>query len=121
MLIAGMAIWDPASARNRNAAPESPASRNQAFLQRRRRPEKPIGSPIEADFVDGQDFTTVRLNAQRETISIDGTSGAALSAAWILQSYLNIPLRIMDTEYSFDLILSAFKNTQELQTAIDKA
>jgi hypothetical protein len=81
----------------------------------------PTGTPIEADYIDGQDFTTVELDAKRETISIRGTSGAALSAAWILQSHLDIPLRMVDTEYSFDLVLSSFSNIGELQTAIDKA
>jgi hypothetical protein len=81
----------------------------------------PTGTPIEADYIDGQDFTTVGLDSKRETISIRGTSGAALSAAWILQRYLDIPLRMVDTEYSFDLILSNFSNIEELRTAIDNA
>ena len=81
----------------------------------------PTGTPIEADYIDGQDFTTVGLDTKRETISIRGTSGAALSAAWILQSYLDIPLRMVDTDYSFDLILRDFANIEELQTAIDNA
>jgi hypothetical protein len=81
----------------------------------------PTGTPIEADYIVGQDFTTVELDAKRETISIRGTSGAALSAAWILQSHLNIPLRMVDTEYSFDLVLSSFSNIEELQAVIDKA
>ena len=81
----------------------------------------PSGTPIEADYIEGQDFTTVGLDSKRETISIRGTSGAALSAAWILQSHLDIPLRMVDTDYSFDLILSNFTNIEELQTAIDEA
>jgi hypothetical protein len=81
----------------------------------------PIGTPIEADYIEGQDFTTVGLDSNRETISIRGTSGAALSAAWILQRYLGIPLRMVDTDYSFDLVLSSFSNIEELQAAIDKA
>ena len=81
----------------------------------------PTGTPIEADFIDGEDFTTVELDAQRETISIRGTSGAALNAAWILKSHLDIPLRMVDTEYSFDLVLSGFSNIDELEAAIDKA
>jgi len=80
----------------------------------------PIGTPIEADYVDGQDFTTVRLMTNSEAVSIDGTSGAALFAAWILQSHLDIPLRMIDTEYSFDLILSDFATVDELQRAMDR-
>ena len=87
----------------------------------RMRHNTPIGTPIEADYIDGQDFTTVCLDAKRETISIRGTSGAAPSTAWILQSHLDIPLRMVDTDYSFDLVLSSFSNIEELQTAIDQA
>ena len=85
------------------------------------RQNTPTGTPIEADYLEGQDFTTVRLNSKRETISIRGTSGAALNAAWILHRYLNIPLRMVDTEYSFDLILSSFTNIEQLESAIDEA
>jgi hypothetical protein len=81
----------------------------------------PIGTPIEADFNYDQDFTTVRLNAKCETISISGTSDAALQAAWILQRHFQTPLRIVDTEYSFDLLLSSFSNIEELRTAIAEA
>jgi hypothetical protein len=81
----------------------------------------PTGTPIEADYVEGQDFTTVRLNATCEAISVRGTSGAALSAAWILHRNLDIPLRMVDTEYSFDLKLADFTNLEQLEAAIDKA
>jgi hypothetical protein len=81
----------------------------------------PIGIPIEADYVDGQDFTTVELDPERKTISTRGTSVAALSAAWIMHTYLGIPLRMVDTDYSFDLILSDFSSIEDLERAIDKA
>ena len=81
----------------------------------------PTGTPIEADYIDGQDFTTVGLDTKRETISIRGTSGAALSAAWILQRNLDVPLRMVDTDYSFDLILRDFSNIDELRAAIENA
>ncbi|MBL9124105.1 MAG: hypothetical protein JNG90_10770 [Planctomycetaceae bacterium] len=78
-------------------------------------------NPIEAEFVDGEDFTTIDLDPSRMTISIRGTSGAALRAAWILQSHLTAPLRMVDTDYSFDLILSDFSSIEELERAIDQA
>ncbi len=81
----------------------------------------PTGTPIEADYAVNDDFTTVRLDSQRETISISGTSNAALQAAWTLQTRLQAPLRIVDTDYSFDLVLSDFETIDQLQAAIDKS
>ncbi|MGD9720778.1 MAG: hypothetical protein AB7O59_13900 [Pirellulales bacterium] len=83
--------------------------------------DTPAGTPIEATYHDGEDFTTVRLSSTRTAISIRGTSGAALSAAWILKNQLNIPLRMVDTDYSFDLTLVDFKSLEDVQLAIDRA
>ena len=81
----------------------------------------PIGTPIEADYAKDGDFTTVRLDSERETISISGTSDAALQAAWLLQTHLQTPLRLVDTDYSFDLVVNDFKSLEELHAAIDSA
>jgi hypothetical protein len=81
----------------------------------------PMGTPIEADFSEGEDFTMVILNEKRDAIYIRGTSGAALSAAWILKSQLDIPLRMVDTDYSFDLVISEFSTRDELERAIDRS
>jgi hypothetical protein len=81
----------------------------------------PIGAPIEADFSRGDDFTTVELSQKRDAISISGTSICSLHAALLLQSHLSIPLRIVDTDYSFDLTLSDFSSIDELQSAINHA
>ncbi len=82
----------------------------------------PIPSiPIEADFAEGDGSTIVDLSDDSTTISIQGTSGAALSAAFILQRHLDMPLRIIDTDYSFDLILQDYARLEDLQAAIRKA
>jgi hypothetical protein len=81
----------------------------------------PIGTPIEADFVEGQDSTIVRLSGNRNRISLSGTSDAALRAALILRKHLDTPLRMVDTDYSFDLILRDLMSLEELRSAIDKA
>lgn len=83
--------------------------------------ETSVGSPIEADFVEGEDFTTVELDEKRRYISTRGTSGAALSAVWILKTRLDVPLRMFDTENSFDLLISQFSSREELERAIDEA
>lgn len=81
----------------------------------------PTGTPIEADFSAGPDFTTVRLNRTRQAISIDGTSDASIRAALTLQEHLPSPMRMVDTEYSFDLALQGYPNIEALRNAIAKA
>jgi hypothetical protein len=82
---------------------------------------EPGGALIEAEYIEPEDRTIVRLSGTRKSISLSGTSDAALRAALILQRNLAIPLRMFDTEYSFDLILADFANVEELRTAIQTA
>jgi hypothetical protein len=82
---------------------------------------EPGGAVIEADYVEPEDWTIVGLSGSRKSISLSGTTDAALRAALILQRNLGTPLRIIDSDYSFDLIFSDFANVEELQTAIDQA
>ena len=82
---------------------------------------EPGGAVIEADYVEPEDWTIVGLNGSQKSISLSGTTDAAFRAALILQRSLGIPLRIIDSEYSFDLVFSNVANEEELQTAIDKA
>jgi hypothetical protein len=81
----------------------------------------PIGIPLEADYVTKDDHTVVGLEAQRRFISINGTSNAAIQAAWVLQSHLGVSLRLIDTAYSFDLRLREFATIEQLQEAMHKA
>ncbi len=81
----------------------------------------PGGSVIEADYIDGQDSTIVRLGDDLETVSLSGQTDAALHAALIVQSHLQSPIRIIDLDYAFDLVLSHFKDIDELRSAIDNA
>jgi hypothetical protein len=78
----------------------------------------PSGRVVEADFVEADDWTTLGLSGDRETISLRGTSDAALRAALILQGNLDTSLRIIDTDHSFDLILRDYPNVEGLRSAI---
>lgn len=82
---------------------------------------EPGGAYIEAEYVLGDYRTIARLSDNCDTISLSGTSDAALQAALILQKNLHTPLRMVDTDYSFDLILSSLSSIEELQAAIDAA
>jgi hypothetical protein len=82
---------------------------------------EPGGALLEAIFVDDQDSTIVRLSRNRKTVSLSGQTGAALHAALIMQRHLQGPIRIIDLDYAFDLVLSDFKDIDELRTAIENA
>jgi len=79
---------------------------------------EPGGAVIEADYVDVDDSTIVGLSGTLKAVSLSGDSDAALRVALILQRHLQAPLRIIDTDYTFDLTLSDFKDVKALQTAI---
>ncbi len=83
--------------------------------------DEPGGAAVEADYGDPEDWTIVRLSENPSQISLSGTSDAALRAALILQTHLKIPLRIFDTNYSFDLTLQNYSTVDELHAAIEAA
>jgi hypothetical protein len=82
---------------------------------------EPGGAYIEAEFTLGDYKTIARLGDKRNTISLSGTSDAALQAALILQKKLGTPLRMVDTDYSFDLILRDIPDIETLRIAIQNA
>ncbi len=85
------------------------------------RHREPGGAVIEAEFVQGEDSTIARLSSDLETISLSGASDAALRVVLLLGSRQDQPLRIIDTDYSFDLTLGDYANVEELRAAIDTA
>jgi hypothetical protein len=82
---------------------------------------EPGGAAIEADYVEPEDWTIVGLSGSRTSISLSGTTDAALRAALILQRQLDRPLRMVDTDYSFDLILQNLPNVETLRNAMQNA
>jgi hypothetical protein len=82
---------------------------------------EPGGAVIEADYVEPEDRTIVGLSGSHKSISLSGMSDAALRAAMILQRNLDTPLQIVDTDYSFDLILRDFPTVEKLRNAIQKS
>ncbi len=80
-----------------------------------------IGAVVEARYTEPEAWTIVSLKEDHETISLSGTSDAALRAALILQTSLKIPLRMFDTNYSFDVVIEGLSTVDELRNAIDRA
>jgi hypothetical protein len=83
--------------------------------------DEPGGAAVEARYTEPEDWTIVRLSENPSRISLSGTSDAALGAALILQTHLKTPLRIFDTNYSFDLTLQNYSTVDELRAAIESA
>lgn len=83
--------------------------------------DEPGGAAVEADYREHEDWTIVRLSENPNRISLSGTSDATLRAALLLQSNLKVPLRIFDTNYSFDLVLEDYSTVDELRAAIESA
>jgi hypothetical protein len=81
----------------------------------------PTGTLVEADFRIGDDYTTARLSQNGRRISLSGTTDAALAAALVIQSHSKIALRIIDTDYTYDLNLSDYATLEELNADIDQA
>jgi hypothetical protein len=82
--------------------------------------DEPGGAVIQADYVEPEYQTIVRLNKDRSTISLSGMSDTALRVALILQRNLSTPLRMVDTDYSFDIIVKDFPTFDALCSAIER-
>jgi hypothetical protein len=82
---------------------------------------EPGGAVIEADYFQSEDSTIIGLSRSLKSIWLSGTTDAALHAALVLQRSLGTPLRLVDSDYSFDLLLEGFSNVEELRAAIAKA
>jgi hypothetical protein len=82
---------------------------------------EPGGDMIGAEYFDFNGSTIVRLTGDRRTISMRGTSDVELHAALIIQRSLGTPLRMVDSDYSFDLTFQGISNVDELRDAMDEA
>jgi len=86
--------------------------------------ENLVGSIREWEFVDKgdcaartrlRDRTLVRLSEYLETISIPGTGDASLKIALEIQKLYPIPIRVVDEDYSFDLVLKEMGSVTALR------
>ena len=79
------------------------------------------GSAAQATFSQGEDWTLVHLSDDLKAISLSRESSATLQAAYDLQSNLQVPLRLIDCDYTFDLHLWEYKSVAEISAAIAAA
>jgi len=78
------------------------------------------GAVVEAEFIDGDDWTRVELSDGLDVLSFSGASDAALQAALIMRQCYNGPMRLFDTNYSFDVDFNTFLTVEELRAAMDR-
>ena len=74
-----------------------------------------LGSILECDFSYEADFTIVRLSNDLKTISISGTGDASLKIALEIQKRYSKAIRVVDSDYSFDLVLEQMVSVSELR------
>lgn len=85
--------------------------------------DEPGGALIEAKYADREqgEQVLVRLSKGSDAISITDDSKTSFQVALIMQHHIDAPLRIVDTDYTFDLNLSDYSTFDELSVAIDEA
>jgi hypothetical protein len=83
--------------------------------------DDPVGSLIECEYNEPDDWTMIRLSKDRDVISVDYTAGAALRAVLLIQKALGRPLRVFDEGYTFDLTFSDIATVEELEAAMEDA
>ena len=77
-----------------------------------------IGAVFECEYSYGGTSTIVRLSEEAETITAEGLGTCALSFAIELQKALEVDLRAIDMEYSFDVALRDFQTVEQLERAV---
>jgi hypothetical protein len=78
------------------------------------------GSQIAYDYEFGDDSTTVRVDDDPSSVVIDGGAPASFDIAWRMQQNYPEPIRLIDGQYSFDLLLNGFDSTAALTEAVEK-
>lgn len=69
-------------------------------------------------FTSGDDFAIIRFTHDKETIVIDGSGDASLSAALRIQSTYPDDIHMIDEGYSFDVNLSEISSLGKLKERI---
>ncbi len=74
-----------------------------------------VGSILECEFSDENDFTLIRLSDDLETITISGMGNASLKISLEIQKRYPKPIRLIDSDYTFDLVLEKIGSMSELR------
>lgn len=76
---------------------------------------------IVCEYNEPDDWTTITLGHDRETISVDNTGPASLRAVLLIQKALGQPLSFFDEGGTFDFTFSDIATVEELEAAMRRA
>ena len=77
-----------------------------------------IGAVFECEYTFEGETTVVRISEDAETVTVEGMGRDATDFAVRFQQRVEVPLKVIDMDYSFDLPLSDFASGEELNRAI---
>lgn len=78
--------------------------------------EGTVGTVFECQYDFDLDKTIVRLLEDHQSISIAGSGDASLKIAVELQARVSSPLRLVDSDYSFDIPLSEATSIEQIRS-----
>jgi len=85
------------------------------------RTRTPNGQLTECTYVEATGRAIIYLSDDRDWISFSNIGRAALQAVLIVQNALGIPLRLIDSSYTFDLAFSGIATVDELEAVMENA
>ncbi len=80
-----------------------------------------VGSILECEFSEEDDFTLIRLSDDLETISISGIGDASLKIALEIQKRYPRAIRVVDSNYNFELVIEEMESVNEFRQRILEA
>lgn len=75
---------------------------------------------VKCHFTFESDKTIVRLSEDCKAIEIEGTGVASWRAAWVIQQQVLESLHLIDSDYSFDILIRKYRNFKELRGLLEK-
>jgi len=79
------------------------------------------GSYIKGRYSKKDNSTIVELKDDLESIALSGIGISAIELAYNMQKYYKERLRVIDSDYNFDLVIKDFDSFKEFQDAIEES
>jgi len=83
--------------------------------------DTPLGDLIECEYVESDSRTIVTLSNDRQALYLSSDGTASLHALLLFQKALDVPMRLINENYTFDLTFSDIASAEELEAAMEKA
>ncbi len=76
------------------------------------------GASLKGRYDHGGDSTIVELKDDLESIALSGAGNAGIDLAFRIQKGYPVSLHMIDSDYSFDLLISDFDNVSDLTDTV---